>query len=562
MASSLESTRDCTPVSANKNIPLLCTVCPEAPRFSDVSHLLTHIASKGHLHHETQTKLKSHQDIAASVTLQQYESWYKANGIEALLVERMKAKQKKEAARTSRTRDSTPSVASKSRRKTKRGSNKTTVKAEQDDLTQDFPLFPGFFPSENDAEVDEEFASSDMLSLKGQVWPGMGKMDLANDDMKRTRNQRKPNSVIEKMKHTSEGIEPTQVVMTPDFEVERVKGVYDSSSPIPGQEEETPKKTVRPKRKRTQALAEVSVNVPRRAGRRPGRRNGESKIKAPPVESNGDSILSLAANTTSFRHGNDVFRDDDDGVPGMYGDRMFTTPSCQDQRADVRNRFGLYPYGRVSHSPLMSPTPSSRDVSARLFPARNTLRTRVHNNIYDNYGGNTNFVSVCQPETTSFAVNDPSIYNYSSRPPFVSCNNVGNSGNYMFRFNSSSLLQPKSERHQSPGPGELVNGAGNPQYLHVSESNPLFAQDRAIFGPYNTIGPSQTLSSLNMHSMNRSNDHNQTTTNHQEDHGTAGCSIKMESHFGDMMANVEIGECKQTSFTENEVWASTETLDL
>lgn len=112
------------------------------------------------------------------------------------------------------------------------------MKAEQDDMAQDYPLFPGFFPSGIDAEVDEEFASGDMLSLKGQVWPGMGKMDLANDDMKRTRNQRKPNSVIEKMKHISEGIEPTQVVMTPDLEVERVKGVYDSSSPIPGQEEE------------------------------------------------------------------------------------------------------------------------------------------------------------------------------------------------------------------------------------------------------------------------------------------------------------------------------------
>lgn len=77
-----------------------------------------------------------------------------------------------------------------------------------------------------------------MMSLKGQVWPGMGKMDLANEDMKRTRNQRKPHSVIEKMKRTSEGIEPTQVVMTPDLEVERVKGVYDSSSPIPDQEDE------------------------------------------------------------------------------------------------------------------------------------------------------------------------------------------------------------------------------------------------------------------------------------------------------------------------------------
>lgn len=76
-----------------------------------------------------------------------------------------------------------------------------------------------------------------MMSLKGQIWPGMGKMDLANEDMKRTRNQRKPKSAIDRMKRTSEGIEPTQVVMTPEFEVERIKGVYDSSSPIPGQED-------------------------------------------------------------------------------------------------------------------------------------------------------------------------------------------------------------------------------------------------------------------------------------------------------------------------------------
>lgn len=89
----------------NKQIPLLCSVCPDAPRFSDVSHLLTHIASKGHLHHETQTKLRSHQDLAASVALQSYEDWYSQNGIEALLVERMKAKQQKEAVRTRRNRN-------------------------------------------------------------------------------------------------------------------------------------------------------------------------------------------------------------------------------------------------------------------------------------------------------------------------------------------------------------------------------------------------------------------------------------------------------------------------
>lgn len=274
MESSLGSTRDCTPVSVstvstNRPIPLLCTVCPEAPRFSDVSHLLTHIASKGHLHHETQTKLKAHQDIAASVALQQYERWYKENGIETLLVERMRAKQKKEAVKNSRTRDSIPFSQSKVsrwnflllllsilhrdllvnmcaqlRRKSRRSGQRTVVKAEEVEFPHphDFALYTGFSPSDHDVDLDEvSIIGSDMLSLKGQVWPGMGKMDLANDDMKRTRNQRKPNSVIEKMRRTSERIEPTQVVMTSDFEVERIKGVYESSSPIPDEETEVSK---------------------------------------------------------------------------------------------------------------------------------------------------------------------------------------------------------------------------------------------------------------------------------------------------------------------------------
>lgn len=87
-----------------KQIPLYCSVCPDHPRFSDVSHLLTHIASKGHLHHETQTKLKAHQDLTASIALQEYEQWYRDYSIEALLVERMKAKEVKEASRNKRGR--------------------------------------------------------------------------------------------------------------------------------------------------------------------------------------------------------------------------------------------------------------------------------------------------------------------------------------------------------------------------------------------------------------------------------------------------------------------------
>lgn len=104
-----------TSPGTQRHIPLLCCVCPETPRFSDVSHLLTHIASKGHLHHETQTKLRAHQDPGSGRALQEYDEWYRVNGIEALLVNRLKAKQSKEAARNKRARVSSAAAPSKVR---------------------------------------------------------------------------------------------------------------------------------------------------------------------------------------------------------------------------------------------------------------------------------------------------------------------------------------------------------------------------------------------------------------------------------------------------------------
>ncbi|KAG6016471.1 hypothetical protein E4U54_001395 [Claviceps lovelessii] len=494
MASSLESTRDCTPisVSTSKAIPLLCTVCPEAPRFSDVSHLLTHIASKGHLHHETQTKLRAHQDIAASVTLQQYERWYKDNGIETLLVERMRAKQKKEAVKNSRTRDSILFAPSKLKRKARRSSQRSAVKSEEVDFTNDFSLFPGLSPSDDDVDLDEESINGgDMLSLKGQVWPGMGKMDLANEDMKRTRNQRKPNSVIEKMRRSSEKIEPNQVVMTSDFEVERIKGVYESSSPIPDQEAETPKRAVRPKRKRPQALAEISVNVPRR-GRKPSSRRNVATAKktssAPKENMNDDFLLSKVLTSSSIRHGHDVFRDDEN---------------------------------RASAPPSLS--------------------------------GST------------FSVTDSPIYNYGSRFPFAPYSNVGVPGNDIFRFNPNHHLQQqaKQEAHPSPVHRDLLDGTSSPQFLHMSQSqsNPLFAQERTIFGSYHIPEPVQPLSGMNLDSLNQSVEHNQTQPNDQEVQCTPVDSIKME-HTTDMIDGGIPGDCKHSGFADNEVWVHAETLDL
>lgn len=192
-------------------------------------------------------------------------------------------------------------------------------------------MFPGFFPSDNDNEIqDDFFASGDMMALKGQVWPGMGKMDLANEDMKRTRNQRKPKSVIEKMRRTSEGIEPTQVVMTAEFEVERVKDVYDSSSPVPDQEEavclrapscsriranisQTPlKKTAKPRRKRGEPLTEISANIPRGGNRRLTRNSaGQQKNSKPLLGYSRTPSSDITPTLGQFKRSHDIFRDDD-----------------------------------------------------------------------------------------------------------------------------------------------------------------------------------------------------------------------------------------------------------
>ncbi|PFH59181.1 hypothetical protein XA68_12689 [Ophiocordyceps unilateralis] len=541
---SLATTRGCTPGTAIKQIPLLCTVCPEAPRFSDVSHLLTHIASKGHLHHETQTRLKSHQDLTAHVVLQQYEQWYKDNGIEALLVERMRTKQLKEAAKTRRSRGAAPLPSLNPKRKTKRPPSSTIIKSENDDFAQDFPLFPGFFASENDVDIqDDFFVGNDMLSLKGQVWPGMGKMDLANEDMKRTRNQRKPNSVIEKMRRTSEGIEPTQVVMTSDLEVERIKGVYDSSSPIPGQGEETPKKTSRPKRKRPDVLAEISANVPRGGVRRSSRNtlakaNRGQHLK---LDYDRDTSSDQTPSLGSFRHGHDLFQDDDGSSSGIFEDRTFSTPAHQDQKYDSRDRLALHSLNPISHSNVASPTPSTRDMPTRLLPVRDSNRGRNPTHGYLGHGGHMTLGSLAQSDAT-FGISDSPMYSSSARLPFTATNHFGALAQESFRLNPGHHQQPKHGDYSSTTGDSLSSSSGS-QFLTMSESNPLFSHDRLFLSSFGQQHASQPLSSLGFTPINRGRDNSLTA--HDNERRASGPSIKTEPQLCD---GIDGSEAKQGPF--------------
>ena len=79
------------------SIPLLCNICPRRPNFSDVSHLLTHIASKGHLSHYYKLRVRSSTERSAKEFIDAYDQWYRNWNVEKLMAERMRLKDRKKA---------------------------------------------------------------------------------------------------------------------------------------------------------------------------------------------------------------------------------------------------------------------------------------------------------------------------------------------------------------------------------------------------------------------------------------------------------------------------------
>ncbi|KAJ4370521.1 hypothetical protein N0V83_005042 [Neocucurbitaria cava] len=76
-------------------IPLHCNICPKKPNFSDVSHLLTHIASKGHLSNYYKVKVRSTHEAASRLLIDAYDRWYAEWSVEELMSERMSQKDKR-----------------------------------------------------------------------------------------------------------------------------------------------------------------------------------------------------------------------------------------------------------------------------------------------------------------------------------------------------------------------------------------------------------------------------------------------------------------------------------
>ena len=81
--------------------PLECIICSEEHKYSDISHLLTHMSSKRHLAAEFKASVRARQDPVLGQKLHEFNQWYEQNNLTDLLAERLAKKdEKKLAAKT------------------------------------------------------------------------------------------------------------------------------------------------------------------------------------------------------------------------------------------------------------------------------------------------------------------------------------------------------------------------------------------------------------------------------------------------------------------------------
>jgi hypothetical protein len=304
---------------------LNCLICPKRPDFSDASHLLTHVSSKGHLSHLHKLQVRSHQEIAAGHQLALYNQWYQEHDMGHLLSERMLQKDGKVVAKreakvkkepdasvgpvyySSNNVFENPVFVPREIRPAKH-----VLKQEPTDDESEYTSSPvkrnryGLSSQETNTcsltnvhrcrkrhatrntqrssntqarstadLVDEEFSFAAVVDvttpvtpeaskLKGVIWPGMDLFDAASFEAKRKRNQKKDGSVLKQMEITSELIEPYEIIYSSGgtkIKERFIDGNVDSSSPLRG-ETPVPKPQVPKKR---QPLAPASANTSRNA---------------------------------------------------------------------------------------------------------------------------------------------------------------------------------------------------------------------------------------------------------------------------------------------------------
>ncbi|KAH7417419.1 hypothetical protein BKA64DRAFT_300248 [Cadophora sp. MPI-SDFR-AT-0126] len=297
------------------DIDLQCILCPKNPRFSDISHLLTHISSKAHLSHRFKLEIRAQGEPECRDKLNDFAFWYNQNNLDALLAERLALKNNK---KTKSARDSNAPTATKKEKKAKSvpakevlaqtpifrapvprmqnwpSADRTRAAAMDDDWEPNTMYttpttrrrVPNFSRQEtpSSSKVDPNLTTpvkldledpdyaqvdrpgeklTDSAKLKGIIWPGMDLFDSATPEMKRMRNQRKDHTVLEDMVATSLASEPAEVSFHANGDFRGSRDIFGplSAESSPTRSIPSPKK--RKPRQPTKALSNVSTNAPR-----------------------------------------------------------------------------------------------------------------------------------------------------------------------------------------------------------------------------------------------------------------------------------------------------------
>ncbi|KAJ5683026.1 hypothetical protein N7462_006191 [Penicillium macrosclerotiorum] len=146
---------------------LQCTICPGQPRFSDLSHLLTHVASKAHLSYYFKLQVRSHQEVAAAELLEEYDHWFIVNDLSRLLSERISSKEDRRKKRKSQVKSTVSSNVQRTPR-TSIGVDSTESNSHATSLLPDF-LDPRLVGSFKDAKP--EVTAEDLPFLTCYVTP-------------------------------------------------------------------------------------------------------------------------------------------------------------------------------------------------------------------------------------------------------------------------------------------------------------------------------------------------------------------------------------------------------
>ncbi|XXG94207.1 hypothetical protein Hte_000460 [Hypoxylon texense] len=103
-------------------IPLICYVCTNNSKFSDISHLLTHVSSKGHLSRLYHTEIMALNSPHSRRIVEKFNTWKDTYKIDQLVLQRMEARDERgiQSQSQSQSRSQTPaSVQSATRRGSK-----------------------------------------------------------------------------------------------------------------------------------------------------------------------------------------------------------------------------------------------------------------------------------------------------------------------------------------------------------------------------------------------------------------------------------------------------------